>query len=144
MKKGNLLITLCLGILLASCQGTQLTKQSRGDLLQLRAEQYAQCKTAGDLDREYGFFPPSYRDVVSLEQFKGNRKFLPGETSVKSIEYEEGADRARVVVSTNIRFLGFEFKNAEIPQQWTYLDGQWYLDARRPSFRTLFPARESP
>ena len=133
------LVSLCgIMVLVISCQGLQLTPKSKRELLQQRVHEYVEARINKDMDEEYKFHPPSYRQSVTLEQFKARRNIRIEEMALKSIEYEEDADSASVVLLLTFRVMGFQFKEMNFPQEWLLIDGQWYVEVRAVTARDLF------
>jgi hypothetical protein len=124
--------------MLISCQGLQLTPRSKRELLEQRVHGYVEARKNNDMEQEYKFHPPSYRQSISLEQFKERRKIKIEKLALKSIAYEEDADSARVVLLLDFRVMGFQFKELNFPQEWLLIDGQWYVKVRPVTAKDLF------
>ena len=131
MTKLYRLISLCSIIaVLISCQSLQIASKSKRELLEQRVHEYVEARNNQDMDEEYKFFSPSYRQTVSLEQFKERREVKINRVALKSIDYEEDADSARVVLLLDFRVIGFHFEKAKFSQEWRFIDGQWYFKVR--------------
>ena len=130
------LLILILGIV--SCQGMRVKTKNDKDLVYQRVSDYVDAKNARDVKKEYSFFSPSYKNSVTLEQFIKRHNVSDIHMALKHIDYEPGAEKARVELIINLAYMGFEFKDVEFSQNWIRVDGQWYLDAKDTTFRDLF------
>jgi len=133
MTVRNIMVSLGAGLLLllAACQGGMVKPAvDPATLLRQRVAAYVEARKTHNLDAEYGFFQPSYRDQVPREQFAARRNLQTSNLRLESIDFKAGEREAKVVLRADMRVMAFAMKDAPIRQRWVLEGGQWYLAAR--------------
>ena len=138
------ILCLCLLSFIFSCQGLPWNKTSKRELLEQRVRQYIQIRGTDDVARLYSFYSPTYKKEIPFETFKGRHKFETKETVLESIEYIDGADTAKIVISSTFELMGYHFKKSGMVQKWVFHDDNWYFDPKKASLNDLIAPTHRP
>jgi hypothetical protein len=104
------------------------------DAVRNRADQVWKALVAGDLDKSYGFMPPSYRAVTPLERYKkgfgGAVKWIGAEVAWVKCDTEDKCI-AHMKVDAQPFIGGFRRQTPPLTnyfdETWVREDGQWWL-----------------
>jgi len=107
---------------------------SQRPVLKERAEARWDALIKGDFEKAYSFTTPEYRDVVSMQQYKGKYgRVLDWQMAkVLNVSYD---DPAVATVSVEVRYRvdlpgirGEVFETQKtIPEKWLYKDRKWWF-----------------
>ena len=109
--------------------------ESQKPTLTERAEGRWKARIAGDIQAEYGYLSPSYRDVVSKQQYQARigREVDWLVARVGDIRYDSPTV-ASVMVEVTYRIFvqnGTEVKSVQVsPEKWLYIDGGWWYTSK--------------
>jgi hypothetical protein len=119
------------GLVFAAVLGGCATTSGQGPegAVSKRSAEYLKARQAGDVDKAYGYLPPSYRAVKDKDRFRlenGAATTLQGGELLSAT-----CEPTRCVVRRNFTALVPMMSNAQVPmsvtETWVNEDGQWWL-----------------
>ena len=116
-------------VVLAGCATMAASPEAA---VKARATDYWKARIAADYEKAYGFMPPSYRAVTSLDRYKGAFGAAAQLTSAEVDEVKcEATDRCVVTSKLEAKIA---LQRAKVPPVVTFFDetwiqegGQWWL-----------------
>lgn len=115
---------------LSACAHVELSSTTE-ELVHDRAQARWNAQVAGDLEKAYSFFAPSYRSVVASDAYRARMgsaaKITEAEVTSVVCEAEVCSVRVRLGFAPILKSRALAVENTHFEERWVLDGGNWWL-----------------